>query len=56
MKTERVLSKKTIKSITIGGKRIKIGKDSLISTEGGSFDELIKGLRKISKKNTFEAI
>lgn len=44
----------SIKKISIGGKTIVIGKDSVRSSAGGSFQELVKGLKRLSKKNIFE--
>ncbi|MFZ2153550.1 MAG: hypothetical protein WAV41_05895 [Microgenomates group bacterium] len=43
-----------VTEITLGGKKIKIGKDAVKSTKGGSFEELVKGLKKLAKKNIFE--
>lgn len=55
MKQKKNLTTKTIDSIMIGGKKIKIGKGSIQSSKGGSFDELVKGLKNLSKKNIFES-
>ncbi|MBP9817691.1 hypothetical protein KBC75_02945 [Candidatus Shapirobacteria bacterium] len=52
---KKAIKKNTkVTELIIGGKKIKIGKSAVRSTKGGSFSELIKGLRRLSKKDVFE--